>query len=312
MKNTTFILLLALSFSLHAQNYTFSNLTGTYADLTGTTSLNNGEIWDEEEYDLILPFALTINGNTSAALTVVNGSAVKLLSTNDISYYAVPFGADLEDRGSNGSTSLSPISYKIDGVTGSRIVKIECKNCGSWTDTNKTMFVNFQMWFYEGSNIIEYRYGSSLVNDTDVFYDTATGAVIGIANEDMDFNLTNTHLLTGAATNPNLSIINTAVNVTGTPDSNRIFRFAPANLNTTDVTKLNVSTYPNPFTDFVAVEGLKESYNYSIFDVSGKLVHSSENNLATDRIDTKSVTAGIYLLKIISGNETITKKIIKI
>jgi len=310
MKKTTFILLMILSFSLPAQNYTFSNLSGTYADLTGTTSLNNDEIWDDPEYTLTLPFAFTVNGTTSNTLSVFDGTLVQTVTSTTFQGLAV-LNADLEDRGSNGATSLSPISFKTDGIGGSRIVKVEFKNCGAYSDFSKTMFVNFQIWLYEGSNVIEYRYGPSSITNSDVFYDDETGPLVGISGSDLDDILTNTHLLTGPANNPTLSTATSFVYLTGTPIANAIFRFTPTVLNTTAFTNSNISVYPNPFTDFVTIQGLKESYNYSIFDVSGKLVHSSENNLPTDRIDTKSITDGVYLLKIISGSETLTKKIIK-
>lgn len=302
---------MVLSLSLHAQNYTFSNLTGTYADLTGTTSLNEDEIWDDPEYTLLLPFAFTVNGNTSNILSVIDGTLFQTATLTTFQGLAV-LNADLEDRGSNGETSLSPISFKTDGIAGSRIVKVEFKNCGAFSDFGKTMFVNFQIWLYEGSNIIEYRYGPSSITNTSIFYDDQTGPLVGISGLDMDDVLIDTHFLTGSANNPTLSTDTSYVYLTGTPDADRIFRFTPTGLNTTDLPKINVALYPNPFKDFVAIEGLQDSYNYAIFDVNGKLVHSSENNLPTDQIDTKAITAGIYLLKITSGAETITKKIVKI
>lgn len=311
MRKTTLFLLTILSLTIHAQNYTFSNLSGTYADLTGTTSLNNGEIWDEEEYNLTLPFALTINGNTSAAITLFNGVGIQLLSTDELSYGIAALSTDLQDRGSTGTTSLSPISYKIDGAVGSRILKIECKNCGSWTDVNKTMFVNFQTWIYEGANIIEYRYGPSLVNNPDVFYGGETGAAIGIANEDMDGNLFNTHLLSGAAANPTLSTVNSLVNITGTPGANKIFRFTPTTLNTSEINTNNVSFYPNPFKDSIFVQGVDQPFDYAIYDLQGKVIQSTNQHYSATKINTERIASGVYFLKISSNDTTITKKIIK-
>ena len=42
-----------LTMNLQAQTYNFSVSTGTYTDLSGSTSLNNGSTWDEPE--ILLP-----------------------------------------------------------------------------------------------------------------------------------------------------------------------------------------------------------------------------------------------------------------
>lgn len=308
MKKTTIILLLLLSLSIQAQNYTFSNLTGTYSDLTGTTSISNGEIWDDPEYDLVLPFSFTINGNTNSNFKVYDSYIVQQ-TTGTIFQAVASFATDLIDRGDGGSTSLSPISYKIDGVTGNRIAKIEFKNCGSFNDNSLAMFVNFQIWLYEGTNIIEYRYGPSLVTDSVSFYGGDSGAIIGISGVDINDNFSNAHFLTGQASNPTLAT--TDVTITGTPAPNTVYRFTPTTLNTTEISSSSVTLYPNPFNDYVVIEGLKSNFSYDIYNVSGKLIQSNQDATSGTQIDTKSFESGIYILKIVSENETIVKKIIK-
>jgi len=310
MKKTTLILLLLLSLSIQAQNYTFSNLTGTYSNLTGTTSISNGEIWDDPEYDLVLPFQFVINGVSNSNFKVYD-STIVLQTGGPIYQVIAPLGNDLIDRGDGGTTSLSPISYKIDGAVGSRIAKIEFQNCGSFDDDTLAMFVNFQIWLYEGSNIIELRYGPSSVTDDFIFYGTDTGAIIGFAGSDIDDNLSNTHLLTGLASNPTLSTDNSFVNVTGTPAPNTIYRFTPTSLNNSEINSSLVTLYPNPFNDYVVIEGLKSNFSYDIYNVSGKLIQSNQDATSGTVIDTKSFESGIYILKIVSENESIVKKIIK-
>jgi hypothetical protein len=311
MKKTILIFTLFLSLSIQSQNYTFSYLTGTYSNLTGATSLNNGEIWDDPEYDLVLPFQFVINGVANSNFKVYDSNIV--LQTGGPIYQVIaPLGNDLIDLGDSGVNSLSPISYKIDGAVGSRIAKIEFQNCGSFDDDSLTMFVNFQIWLYEGSNIIELRYGSSFITNDNIFYGTDTGAIIGLSGSDVDDNLTNTHLLTGMASSPSLSTDNSFVNVTGTPSANTIYRFTPIALNNFENFKSSVTLFPNPFTDFITISGLKSEFEYSIYDVNGKLIQSNDSLISTNQIDTKSIASGIYILKIVSNKETIIKKIIKI
>jgi len=308
MKKTTLILLLLLSLSIKAQNYTFSNLTGAYSDLTGTTSISNGEIWDDPEYDLVLPFPFTVNGNTNSNFKVYDSYIVQ--QTNGTFFQAIAsFATDLIDRGDGGPTSLSPISYKIDGTVGSRIAKIEYKNCGSFNDFSLNMFVNFQIWLYEGSNIIEYRYGPSLVSDSESFYGGDSGAIIGVSGVDINDNFSNAHFLVGVASNP--TVTTTDNTITGTPPANTIYRFTPTSLNSSAFDESNVALYPNPCNDFIVIAGLKSNFSYNIYNVSGKLIQSNQDATSGTQIDTKSFESGMYILKIVYENETIVKKIIK-
>jgi hypothetical protein len=310
MKNTTIILLLLLSFSIQAQNYTFSNLTGTYSDLTGTTSISNGEIWDDPEYTLALPFPFVINGSSMNSINVSDGFITQNASTTILQTLA-PLAMDLLDRGDNGTTSLSPISYKTDGTVGNRILKIEYKNCGSFYDANLTMFINFQVWLYESTNIIEYRYGPNSITNASIFYDGDTGAVVGLGGSDINENISNAHFLVSTASNPTLSTSVNIIPITGTPPANTIYRFTPTTLNNSEISSSLMTLYPNPFNDYIVIEGLKSNFSFDIYNVSGKLIQSNQEATSGTQIDTKSFQSGIYILKIVSENETIVKKIIK-
>jgi len=75
--------------------------------------------------------------------------------------------------------------------------------------------------------------------------------------------------------------------------------------------------YPNPFTDKlnVFVEGLPvKSTDIQIVDLSGRMVQGwnilSQSNANTE-INTKDLPAGIYMLKINSGKNFITKRIVR-
>jgi hypothetical protein len=310
MKTVTIVLLTLICITLNAQNYTFSNLTGSYSNLTGTTSISNGEIWDDPEYSLQLPFNINVNGTSGNLFTIYDGTM--LLANNTSAQGFFIFFADLEDRGSNGSTSLSPISYKIDGAVGSRIVKIEFKNCGAYSDFSKTMFINFQVWLYESSNIIEYHYGPSSITNPSLFYDEQTGPVVGFTGVDEENEFIDSYLLTGAANSPTLSTTSNFSFLNGTPSANRIFRFTPTNLSTTEVSKSQVSIYPNPFKDLISIQGGDQNFSYAIYDLHGKIVQSSYLSKSEDTINTASIASGVYILKITTSETTVTKKMVKL
>jgi hypothetical protein len=162
---------------------------------------------------------------------------------------------DLIDRGYDSGTSLSPLSYKVEGNTGSRILKIEWKNVGSYDEgAPYNMFMNFQMWLYEGTNIIEYHYGPSMINNPFVFYYEETGAYIGFLTiDDVNYDFLNIHLLNGPAATPVLSVNEAAIN--GTPANGTIYRFSPVTLDISAISAVSssVSLYPNPAGDIVEI-----------------------------------------------------------
>ncbi|WP_312818106.1 T9SS type A sorting domain-containing protein [Kaistella carnis] len=74
-----------------------------------------------------------------------------------------------------------------------------------------------------------------------------------------------------------------------------------------DSQKSQVSVYPNPTSDFIKIQNVKELQNVRIFDMSGKIV----NETSSSHIDVRNLSAGQYILNIYSGNEVISRKFIK-
>lgn len=78
-------------------------------------------------------------------------------------------------------------------------------------------------------------------------------------------------------------------------------------MGTIDQTFSQISIYPNPTSHEFYIDG-KNISNVEIFDLTGKLVKSTQN--LTSGINIQDLAKGIYIVKIQSGNNTITKKII--
>lgn len=74
-----------------------------------------------------------------------------------------------------------------------------------------------------------------------------------------------------------------------------------------DSQKIQVSVYPNPTSDFIKIQNVKELQNVRIFDMSGKIVKETSSS----HIDVRNLSAGQYILNIYSGNEVISRKFIK-
>ncbi|MBS7786172.1 putative Ig domain-containing protein, partial [Flavobacterium sp. CYK-55] len=70
----------------------------------------------------------------------------------------------------------------------------------------------------------------------------------------------------------------------------------------------NLFVYPNPFVDFVKVNGINTAL-FEVFSIDGKRIR--EGNLLGGQIDLIGLPAGTYLLKLIHENKTRVIKLIK-
>ncbi len=210
--------------------YTLTTLDEPYNDLTGATSINGGELWDDPEYVVPIGFAFEINGNAVTALQFVGSGSFLAAPTSDpdILTGVLPFEMDLIDRGDIDGTSVSPLSYKVEGSPGSRICKIEWKNAGSFEELNTEntldMFINFQLWLYEGINRIEFHFGSNNINNPDLFYG---GFGIYMGTTDIDPNtdeIYNPHFFAGSIDAPFLSAA--VETIDGTPAPGTVYRLS--------------------------------------------------------------------------------------
>lgn len=80
------------------------------------------------------------------------------------------------------------------------------------------------------------------------------------------------------------------------------------NMGTTTFSELNQISFPNPVKDKISISSNISLDRIEIYNLLGNLVLKTESN--TNEIDVTSLTSGIYLISIYSGNEKIVKKII--
>lgn len=87
---------------------------------------------------------------------------------------------------------------------------------------------------------------------------------------------------------------------------------SPENITSINIVDSNIEfyTYPNPFSNKLYVEVQLASIIY-ITDVIGKFVYSNTIDNGSITIDTETLKEGIYFVKVVNGNGTITKKVIK-
>ena len=241
-----------------------------YVELTGATSINNGEIWDDPEYVINLPFEFLLNETIVTSLQFFGLGALFEAPTGvpDVYTNIFPFEVDLLDRGElEGLESLSPISYKVDGNPGSRIYKLEYKNAGSYAEyaemNTMDMYINFQMWLYEETNMIQFRFGPSSIDDPALFYEDLSGAFIGTGDYDEANDiLFNGHFITGDAANPSMSA--QFFPIDGTPADGMVYTLYISTPITIDIAAEQVTSYCAPNGSLEAnVSGGVPAYTYA-------------------------------------------------
>lgn len=215
--------------------YTFTSFNEAYTPLENSTSLNNGQIWDDPEYIVPIGFEWTyydistfqINfDGLGATLIVPNGQ-----TTANV---LIPYLSDVIDAGYENETSISNISHQTVGEPGNQIFKLEWDNCGFYneydafgTSTNR---ISFQLWIYEGTNAIEFRFGPNSIKDGELVHDDIiTGGMFFNAS----FNQNSWdagYFLSGEAMNPSVGTVTPDFyDVTGLnmdPSNGQVYRFS--------------------------------------------------------------------------------------
>lgn len=312
-KITLLALFIVVSLKASAQTsqdfYNFSQNTGTYTDLANPTSMNNGQVWDWDDFGpFTSPFPLSVFGQTYNDFSFWDDQFFLGDVFGDDFAILLPITAYIMDRDfSFQGPSQSPISYQIDGTTGNRILKLEVKNVGleieEENSSTSTLFLNYQVWLYETDNSIEYHYGDHNITNLNMLNDDDYVTAILAYMTDVDFK--------GAYLDGN-GIIPTPLYVESDdpydepfglydlPSPNTIYRFEVNPLSVKDQEKVEFSVFPNPTTAILNVS-FEEKINkeYTVYDMTGRYVLSGTvNNENSTQIDVSALRSGTYILKI--------------
>lgn len=314
--------LICLSTVSIAQQYSFKTNTATYTHLSDSISLNKGLTWDDPSITIPIGFDFKFYDATIDTLYLSDwGYGAELHgnfwnSANDQSQLLIPYGADIVDRGADPNDpemqpgSLSPISYKLEGSEGSRIAKIEWRNVGFYTDLDENDssidFTNFQLWLYEGTDVMEIHFGPNSITQPNFAYDGETGTYIGFyPNYDFgwDENAKNGHTLTGKVATPTLEYSKSIYEnfMDGIIPNGTVYQFTPINSSIVELNASQFSVYPNPAHQWVTVEVKSEARisNVEIRNSLGALIlEESIHNVQNHHIDISNLSSGIYILEI--------------
>ncbi len=237
----------------------------------------------------------------------------------------IPTTTQLQNRGSIPGNSPSEVLYQTSGDTGSQIFKLEYRDVGFANESlqdsaSQDMFTNIQVWIYEGSGCIEFRYGETSITDPELIFDENTGSSAGLfrtLSSQLDSDTVLYAIFTsGDSQNPIIfEVENTDVEVgelvEGYPNSGVVYTFCPEiEVSTTNLDRsLDWQVFPNPTLNFLTVK-LNEvvAANYSLVAMNGQVVRTGSINAENKKVDVRDLSNGIYMLTIQTENGIATKR----
>lgn len=322
MKKITLLSMLLAVFTAGAQNfYNFSELQESYQDLEEATSINNGQVWDWDTFnEVTIPFEFSVLGQPVDRFLFDDDYFVFLAPGANYAmdetgfYFLPPSSLYIQDRTYSTGDSSSPLSYKVEGEAGSRILKLEIKNAGIETAEfigldEDFFYVNYQIWIYEADQSFEYRYGGHNITDVELATD-GEGMVVAFGDD------TQIGLVSGNIDSPIYAeyTINTLpmdnYTLNAHPANGTVYRFMPSGTASVPGFALaKTALYPNPASSTLYVKSDTAFSSYTVYDVTGKVIVQN-NNVASDAasINVEGLAPGVYFVKVNNQSLKFIKK----
>lgn len=297
--------------------YRFEVISKSYERFTDGTLLAGGgnNVFDDPNVRFGIPFPFSVLNVQVDSLDLGYSLGVGLLGFNSVDTQQVlitPFEFDAIDRGYEDGISMSTISYKIEGATGARILKVQWDSVGSygeWSSTSSILqdYASFQLWLYEGSNDIEFHFGPRSISNPNTFYEGESGPAIGIlGNPDSPYF--DPHFIIGNQTNPEL--IDTIGYFTGEPNENEVFAFTTSTVSVQGVgnNPSSIIAFPNPASNEIMIASDWVGGELTIRDVTGKVVQRDRQ--VTSFCPVNYLPKGMYFLELRKGDERTFQRLV--
>ena len=321
---------------IHAQGflYDFEVDNQAWEALENATQLIPGEIWDDPELEIPIGFPFSYFGESYDSLFQIDlGSGFvferfHLDGPEDVSIPLLfPYVSDIVDRGESQGVSQSPISYLVEGDAGSRIFKLEYLNAGFFEDFSGEDFINFQLWLYEATGVIEVRFGPrQITNFNEVHLDWGGPSVFLIEGYVIfqggtSGNIANWASITGSSSNPTMSVISDVdpevlnpsqiAVMSEDPVDGAVYRFSPVITSTRDyLGQRALNLFPTVASESITVE-IPEAGELYIVALDGSVVSSNPIGKGTRNVDVSVLTPGQYFVYHVAGNQRTVARFVK-
>ena len=305
--------------------YDFSILNESYVPFDNGTSLTESIEWDDDYYSAPIGFSFSYMDSSYEYISAIGifgglGSELILGEYDESGVYDImcPALLDLVDAA---GAEQSDISYITEGEPGSRIFKMQWTNCSIYGDKGPTNSrVDMQIWLYEATNSIDFRYGPTTSFNLDDYL-FLNGLPIFIGNDcevDGASSLpTNIWALTGSAANADfqsyqtLDEFYTGIFLEDYPANGVVYHFAGVPDHVEPVYSSSLVVYPTVSETMVNVSGIAGPSDIMVFDATGSVVFGQKVSQPVFRIDIASWSAGVYFIQLCDDRGMRTAKVIR-
>jgi hypothetical protein len=215
--------------------------------------------------------------------------------------------------------STSKISYMVDGTGTQKILKVQWKNFKIRSGPADN-FINVQIWLYQQSGVIDFRYGPRSANNASGYTSATKAPYIGIWYSNYDFskiwekmNLKGipSNMIVDSARNMNVPYIQ------GVFNEGTVLRFVPKiGAGTTGIIEREEPGFKiqmlNGKSSFeITSSWLEGDVAMCLTDMSGKEIYRSAKPSMDHQVvfSTGDIPTGIYILRVENGNHSFRKKI---
>jgi hypothetical protein len=297
--------------------YEFSVFNDPYFDLTAPNSISNTDVWDDPFYITSTGFEVTLFDIVTNTVGIIQPGAqvINLNEANpDTVQLLAPYMSDIMNA--SDTIAVSPISYQLEGPPGNAVFKLEWKNVGfygEWNASNSYFnTTNFQMWLYQNSGVIEFRYGPNTIKSGSLLHFFGTGPLV-LLGQNVAFDGSGWEglwALGGDPQNPTITAIPSGQQplaeqtLTGEPESGTVYRFAPVVIGTQEEQQVQqCRVWPSPASRELNISTLRGA-NYSVYNMQGQIMWSHTASSTQMQIDISSWPAGSYCVKSNDGQST--------
>lgn len=149
---------------LHAQSFSYGLTRDSlaYEALDAPQTIVSNQNWISKSFSVQLPFTFNFCGTLTDSMYICGNGFIDFNTTKKLAIMA--FNSFSSQRDTT-QQYAGAISYETTGAAGSRITKIQFSNVAQ-SQLSAFDHLSYQVWLYEGSNVIEFHIGDNAYANT--------------------------------------------------------------------------------------------------------------------------------------------------